>query len=96
MADDKNKCKNPSCTCPAQPGGKYCSASCEGTGDTIELDCDCGHEECGGNFLDLFTQRNETCGELWSSSFIFVLEEHERSFPVLSSHTFDPLPELRV
>jgi hypothetical protein len=50
MADDKNKCKNPSCTCQAQPGGKYCSAQCEGTGDTIELDCDCGHEECGGNF----------------------------------------------
>ena len=37
MADDKNKCKNPSCTCPAQPGGKYCSASCEGAGNTIEL-----------------------------------------------------------
>ena len=33
MADDTNKCKNPSCTCTAQPGGKYCSASCEGTGD---------------------------------------------------------------
>ena len=49
MADDqKNKCKNPVCTCAPQPGGKYCSASCEGTGDTIELDCDCGHEECGG------------------------------------------------
>jgi hypothetical protein len=50
MADDKNKCKNPTCTCAPQPGGKYCSASCEGTGDTIELDCDCGHDECGGNF----------------------------------------------
>jgi hypothetical protein len=50
MADDQNKCKNPVCTCPAQPGGKYCSASCEGSGETIELDCDCGHDECGGNF----------------------------------------------
>jgi len=52
MADDekKNQCKNPPCTCPPQPGGKYCSASCEGTGKTIELDCDCGHPECGGNF----------------------------------------------
>jgi|GEM_PF-269670 hypothetical protein len=50
MADEKEQCKNPSCTCPPQPGGKYCSASCEGTGKTIELDCDCGHEECGGNF----------------------------------------------
>ena len=49
MADD-NTCKNPSCTCSPQEGGKYCSASCEGAGDTIELDCDCGHEACGGNF----------------------------------------------
>ncbi|HEY8411642.1 MAG TPA: hypothetical protein VIK76_09575 [Pyrinomonadaceae bacterium] len=52
MADDngKNKCKNPPCTCPPQPDGKYCSASCEGAGKTIEIDCDCGHAECGGNF----------------------------------------------
>lgn len=51
MADDNgNQCKNPSCTCPAQPDGKYCSASCEGSGSMIELDCDCGHEACGGNF----------------------------------------------
>ena len=49
MADEQ-KCKNPPCTCKPQPGGKYCSASCEGTGDTIELDCDCSHEECQGNF----------------------------------------------
>ena len=47
---DEDKCKNPPCTCKPQPGGKYCSASCEGTGDTIELDCDCSHEECQGNF----------------------------------------------
>jgi hypothetical protein len=52
MADDngKNKCRNPACTCPPQEGGKYCSASCEGSGKTIEIDCDCGHEACGGNF----------------------------------------------
>ena len=51
MADDKEKkCKNPACSCPPQPDGKYCSASCEGTGDTIEIDCDCGHPECTGNF----------------------------------------------
>lgn len=47
---DENTCKNPSCTCVPQPGDKYCSASCEGAGDTIEIDCDCGHPECGGNF----------------------------------------------
>lgn len=52
MADenDKNKCRNAVCTCQAQPDGKYCSASCEGKGDAIELDCDCGHPECGLNF----------------------------------------------
>lgn len=47
---DVEKCKNPPCTCKPEPGAKYCSASCEGTGDTIELDCDCSHEECQGNF----------------------------------------------
>jgi hypothetical protein len=52
MADEneEKKCQNPVCTCPPQPGGKYCGASCEGAGKTIELDCDCGHEECAGNF----------------------------------------------
>ena len=51
MADDeKVACKNPVCSCAPQPGGKYCSASCEGAGKTIELDCDCGHPEGNGNF----------------------------------------------
>ena len=53
MADEKKEtkqCKNPPCTCPVQPGAKYCGASCEGTGQTIELDCDCQHPECEGNF----------------------------------------------
>jgi hypothetical protein len=49
MADEKVTCKNPVCGC-APNDGKYCSASCEGTGDTIEIDCDCGHEACSGNF----------------------------------------------
>jgi hypothetical protein len=50
MADEKETCENPPCTCAPQPGGSCCSAQCEGKGDTIELDCDCGHPECGGNF----------------------------------------------
>ena len=50
MADDKETCKNPVCGCARPADGKYCSASCEGTGDTIEIDCDCGHPECTGNF----------------------------------------------
>src|SRR6266511_4586147 len=54
MADDQeNQCANPVCTCPPQPDGKYCSASCEGKGQTVELDCDCGHPECSGNFQRL-------------------------------------------
>lgn len=47
---DENKCKNAACSCPPQDEGNYCSASCEGTGKTIEIDCDCGHETCQGNF----------------------------------------------
>jgi hypothetical protein len=52
MADQKEAkiCKNAPCSCPVPEGQKYCSASCEGTGDTIELDCDCSHPECAGNF----------------------------------------------
>lgn len=47
---DENKCKNPPCTCVCPEGEKYCSASCEGAGKMIELDCDCSHEQCQGNF----------------------------------------------
>jgi hypothetical protein len=50
MADEQETCKNPVCGCPPAEDGKYCSASCEGTGDTIEIDCDCGHPDCSGNF----------------------------------------------
>ena len=55
MADKDDKkdekiCKNPPCGCLATQGSKYCGPSCEGTGSFIELDCDCGHEECTGNF----------------------------------------------
>lgn len=52
MAEDKEKrvCKNAACSCSVPEGQKYCSASCEGTGDTIEIDCDCSHPECKSNF----------------------------------------------
>ena len=50
MADDqKDQCKNPACSCAASDG-KYCSAACEGAGDTVQIDCDCGHKECSGDF----------------------------------------------
>ncbi len=50
MAEANETCKNPPCTCPPSSDSKYCSAYCEGLGDIVELDCDCGHEACGGNF----------------------------------------------
>lgn len=50
MAEEKEKCQNAPCSCKPQAGDKYCSASCEGVGDTVEIDCDCGHPECSGNF----------------------------------------------
>ena len=50
MAEDREKCQNPACSCPPLPDAKYCSASCEGKGNTVELDCDCGHDDCAGNF----------------------------------------------
>jgi hypothetical protein len=49
MADDKDTCGNPVCSCKPTDG-KYCSASCEGAGKTVEIDCDCGHPDCSGNF----------------------------------------------
>ncbi len=50
MAEDNvNVCKNPPCGC-AVTDEKYCSAACEGAGDSVQIDCDCGHETCGGDF----------------------------------------------
>lgn len=51
MAADQDKtCKNPPCSCAAPSDNDYCSVSCEGKGDVIELDCECGHPECSGDF----------------------------------------------
>jgi hypothetical protein len=52
MADenDKHVCKNPPCTCPVDKKGDYCSISCQNMGDATAIDCDCGHEACGGDF----------------------------------------------
>ena len=51
MTDETNKtCKNAPCSCPVPNDQKFCSTACEGTGETIELDCDCGHDACAGNF----------------------------------------------
>jgi hypothetical protein len=49
MADERKKCANASCTCPADEGEKYCSAYCQGKAGTTTIDCDCGCETCGSN-----------------------------------------------
>jgi len=46
---EQQKCQNPVCSCIPKEG-KYCSASCEGKGALVEIDCDCSHPECAGNF----------------------------------------------
>lgn len=52
MADEKEgrTCANPTCSCKVQDGQKFCSTSCEGKGKVVELDCECGHPQCSGDF----------------------------------------------
>ena len=49
-AKPANTCKNPPCTCPVDKGEKFCSVHCDSTGSTIQIDCDCGHDTCKGDF----------------------------------------------
>ena len=51
MADEREEktCANPPCSCPVQ-GEKYCSVHCESTKSTVQIDCDCGHDGCKGDF----------------------------------------------
>jgi hypothetical protein len=48
MANTPKKCANAACTCPAPEKAKYCSAHCEGIGNRTEINCLCGHADCGG------------------------------------------------
>ena len=45
-----NVCKNPPCSCPTDGGDKYCSVHCQSTQNTVQIDCDCGHQTCSGDF----------------------------------------------
>ena len=49
-AQAANTCKNPPCTCPDEKGEKFCSVHCQSTGNTVQIDCDCGHPACAGDF----------------------------------------------
>jgi hypothetical protein len=52
MAEEKERktCKHPACSCPVEGDDDYCSATCQGAGETLQIDCDCGHEGCAGDF----------------------------------------------
>jgi hypothetical protein len=52
MAEERNArtCANPPCSCPVEQGEKYCSVHCQSTANTVQIDCDCGHESCAGDF----------------------------------------------
>ncbi len=40
------KCKNTPCACQVEKGEQYCSVHCQSVENTIQMDCDCGHEAC--------------------------------------------------
>ncbi|HEX5707643.1 MAG TPA: hypothetical protein VFX96_10130 [Pyrinomonadaceae bacterium] len=46
MADDTKRCAHPGCNCPPDDDEKYCSAYCEGAGDTADINCRCGCPTC--------------------------------------------------
>jgi hypothetical protein len=50
MADEAKTCKHSACSCPVEGKDDYCSASCQGAGSTLQIDCDCGHPACKGDF----------------------------------------------
>ncbi|HYE14115.1 MAG TPA: hypothetical protein VD968_06715 [Pyrinomonadaceae bacterium] len=52
MADERNDkvCANPPCSCPVEGGERYCSVHCQSTENTVQIDCDCGHQGCSGDF----------------------------------------------
>jgi hypothetical protein len=52
MADkhDERKCNHEICNCRVPEGEDYCSPHCEATdsGEVMNINCDCGHPNCGG------------------------------------------------
>ena len=48
--EETKKCAHPTCSCVVENGEKYCSVSCQGSGKTMQIDCDCGHKSCSGDF----------------------------------------------
>jgi hypothetical protein len=49
--DEGKVCANPPCTCSiTEKGEKYCSVHCQSTANATQIDCDCGHGSCAGDF----------------------------------------------
>jgi metallothionein len=42
------KCAHPNCSCLVSGSESYCSAQCESTAKTPDIDCKCGHPGCKG------------------------------------------------
>ena len=48
---EERTCKNPPCGCKiADEDDGYCSVNCASTANTTQIDCDCGHDHCSGDF----------------------------------------------
>ena len=43
-----NQCAHPACSCPVEPGQKYCSDACANAGDKglAATSCSCNHSSC--------------------------------------------------
>ena len=46
-----NKCKHPNCSCHVKSGESYCSAQCEASAQTPDIDCKCNHPGCAGRVV---------------------------------------------
>lgn len=43
-------CKNPPCSCEIPNDENYCSTSCAVMGKSTNIDCECGHPDCKGDY----------------------------------------------
>jgi len=55
MADERDEkqgriCKNAPCSCAVEGKEKFCSVHCASTEHNVQIDCDCGHGDCKGDF----------------------------------------------
>jgi len=48
---EKKQCKHVPCTCPVADGEKYCGAVCQAAGETVDIECDCGHPQCAAKLV---------------------------------------------